>query len=60
MVSLTFYAVSLTKRYITLADNTAHQARMSATHGVDAVGFSKKIMEIYDSLTEEERQLNGT
>ena len=60
LVALTFYAVSTTKHYISVATTTANQAKMSATHGADAVGFSQNIMSIYNSLSEDERQKMGT
>ena len=60
IVALSFYAYSFTKKYIEIADSAARQARMSATHGSDAVGFSQQVMGIYNSLSDEERAKNGT
>ena len=60
IVALSFYAFSLTKQYIEIADSIAHQAAISSTHGSDAVGFSKQVMEIYNSLTDEERAMVDT
>lgn len=60
LVALSFYAYTFTKQYINIADSTAHQVKMSVTHGADAVLFSKQVMDIYDSLTPEQKMLNGT
>ena len=60
LIALTFFAVSFTKQYISVATVAANQAKMSATHGADAVGFSKNVMSVYNSLSEEERQKMGT
>jgi len=59
-VALTFYAASHTKQLISVADSAAHQAKQSATHGTDVVGFSEEVMTIYHSLSEEDRQKMGT
>jgi sigma-B regulation protein RsbU (phosphoserine phosphatase) len=59
-VSLTFYAMSLTKQYIRVADGTAKQTKMSIIHTTDIVNFSKQVMDIYNSLSEEEKLMNGT
>lgn len=60
LVSLSFYAVSLTKQYIRVADGTAKQTRMSIIHTTDVVGYSKQVMDIYHSLTEDQKMLVGT
>ena len=60
LVALTFFAVSITKQYISVATSTANQAKLSTTNGADAVGFSKSIMSVYNSLSEDERQKIGT
>ena len=60
LVALTFFAVSITKQYISVATSTANQAKLSTTNGADAVGFSKSIMSVYNSLSEDERQKMGT
>lgn len=60
LVALTFFAVSITKQYISVATSTANQAKLSTTNGADAVGFSKSIMSVYNSLNEDERQKMGT
>ncbi len=60
IVGLTFYAVSFTNRLVTTADSAARQAAMSATHGADAIGFSKSVMQLYFSLSEEEKEKVGT
>lgn len=60
LVALSFYTVSFIGQYIDIADTTARQAATSSTHGSDAVGFSKQVMEIYNSLTHEQRALVGT
>ena len=40
LVALTFFAVSITKQYISVATSTANQAKLSTTNGADAVGFN--------------------
>lgn len=59
-IALAFYAATHTKQLISVADSAAHQAKMSATHGSDAVGFSEDVMAIYYGLSEEERLMMGT
>ena len=60
LVSLTIYAAALTKQYISMADGIARQARMAATHSTDPTPLADQTMEIYRSLTEEQRQKVGT
>ncbi|MBR4813420.1 MAG: SpoIIE family protein phosphatase [Lachnospiraceae bacterium] len=59
-VAVAFYAYSITKQYISVADSAAHQAVMSATHGADAVGFSEEVMKVYYDLVPEQRAKMGT
>ena len=59
-VALSFYAYSFTKKYIEIADSAARQARMSTTHGSDAASFSQQVMDIYNSLSDDERAQVGT
>ena len=60
LVALSFYAYSFTRQYINIADSAARQARMSATHGADAVLISKQVMDVYKGLTPEQKMLCGT
>ena len=59
IVAVAFYAYSLTRQYISVADSAAHQAVMAVTRGADAVGFSEEVMDIYNNLLPEERALMG-
>ena len=60
IVALAFYAISLTKQYINTAEKTARHAAMSAVHGADSLSFSEEVMNIYNSLSEEEHMKLGT
>ena len=60
LVALAFYSYSLTRQYVSIADSAAHQAAQSATHGSDVIGFSDRVMKIYQGLSEEERGKMGT
>ena len=59
-VAVSFYAFSFISQYITTADATARQVRVSATHGADAAKFSQEVMDIYNSLSDEDRAKVGT
>ena len=58
--ALIFYAYTLTKQYIGMADGIARQVRMSVTHATDGIAFSKQTMDIYCSLSNEKRSKVGT
>ena len=60
LVAMGFYASTHTKQIIDVADSVAHQSMTTATHGTDARGFSKQVLEVYFGLNEEERQKVGT
>ncbi len=60
IVALTFFAYSLTMQYISTADSTVKQARMSITHGTDSIGFCEQVMETYCGLSDEERNKVGS
>ncbi len=60
IIALAFYGVSLTNQYIDFATSVALQAQQSAVKGTDAAGLSNDVMEIYRSLSDEERQKTGT
>ena len=60
LIALTVYGAALTKQYISMADGIARQTRMSATHSADAAQLAEQTMQIYRSLTEEQRQKVGT
>ena len=60
IVALTLFTVSLTKQYLNVATVAANQAKMAAIHEANAVDFSKSIMDVYNSLGENERQKMGT
>lgn len=60
IVALTFYAVSLTQKYISVADSVARQSAMSVKHGADSISFSNEVMDIYSSLPESAVKNVGT
>ena len=60
LVAMTVYTSSLTKQYITMADGIARQAKLSAVKGVDSLPFFAKVSEVYESLSDEDRQKVGT
>ena len=60
LTALTIYAAALTKQYINMADGIARQAKLSATHGTDASALADQTMQIYRSLTDEQRAKVGT
>ena len=60
LIALTVYGAALTKQYISMADGIARQTRMAATHSADAAQLAEQTMQIYRSLTEEQRQKVGT
>ena len=60
LVGLFFYTVASAQQYISLAYGTAQSAVNSVTRGADAEAVSNSVMEIYRSLTPEERADPGT
>ncbi len=60
IIGQAFYSYALTRQYIRHAYDTSRYATMSATHGADAVGMAAQVMDIYHSLTDEERDQAGT
>ena len=60
VVALSFYTVDLTRKYIRTADTTVKQVSMSVKHGTDTAPYARQVMEVYRSLTDEQRQLVGT
>ena len=58
--ALVFYAYALTKQYISMADGIARQTKMSVTHGADSITISEQTLEIYRSLSDEQRSKVGT
>lgn len=57
---LAIYNHNLTKQYIRRANEIASSALMSATHGADTISLANEVMGIYDSLTDEQRNMMGT
>ncbi len=55
-IGLSIYGSGLINQYVTRAFETARQASGSATMGADSVALSRQVMEIYRSLTPEQRQ----
>lgn len=60
LIGLGFYTVSLSRQMITDAFNVARSASISISHGVDYSVPVKQVMDIYHSLSEEERASTGT
>ncbi len=60
IIGLGLYSYSLSGQIIRHANNITYSARNSATHAADPVSFSKEVMAVYRSLSDEERQLTGT
>ena len=60
LVGLFFYTIASAQQYISLAYGTAQGAVNSVTRGADAEGVSREVMELYRSLTPQERSQPGT
>ena len=60
LVALTFYAVSMTRQYISFAGGIANHAALSAQATGAPITLTDEVMEIYGSLSEEQRQQAGT
>ena len=60
IMGMGFNAYSCGKQYINLACNTAGQAAVNVTQEANVVPMATRVMEIYRSLSEEERQKVGT
>ena len=59
-IGLGLYGSTLVQHSISRAYETAAKAVTSATHGSDPVTLAKDVMEVYRSLTPEQRAQNGT
>ena len=59
-IGLGVYSNQMIRMFIHHAYNTALHASMSVENGTEAEPYAKKIMEIYRSLTPEERAMTGT
>ena len=60
IVALSFYAIALVSQYIKTSDTTLKQLRQSIVNATDSVAYSKQVMEIYQGLSDEQRQKVGT
>ena len=60
LLGLGIFGNTLVQRSISRASETAAKASVSAERGADSVGFAKEIMDVYRSLTPEERAKTGT
>ena len=60
LVGLIFYTIASAQQYISLAYGTARSAVNSVTRGADAEALCRGVMEVYHSLTPEERAHPGT
>ena len=60
LVALTFYTGSQIRQYISFASGIANHAALSAQGSAAPISITERVMEIYGSLTEEERQQVGT
>ena len=59
-IGLTLYGRVLLNQYIRHAFDTAEGVSNSVMRGADSATLSKEVMEIYNSLSDEERLKNGT
>ena len=59
-IGLSMYSMSLIRQYTDHAGCVSELASQSVRRGVDGVGFSRKVMEIYWNLSDEDRARNGT
>ena len=60
LVGLSIYGNSLMQESIKSTRITTGRAAASAEHGADTVGLARDVMRVYDSLTPEQRSMNGT
>ena len=60
IMGMGFNAVSCGRQYIDLACNTAGQAAINVTREADVLPMAQRVMEIYRSLSDEDRQKSGT
>ena len=60
LVGLSIYGNSLLQDSIARACLATTRAEGSATHVLDTVGLTRDVMEVYDSLTPEQRSKTGT
>ncbi|HAG12475.1 MAG TPA: hypothetical protein DCG49_01265 [Ruminococcus sp.] len=60
LFTLCFYAITLTRQYISLADGIARQTKLSVEHGTDTVSYAEQVMSIYRSLSKEQLAEVGT
>lgn len=59
-IGLSMYSMSLIRQYTEHAGRVALLASQSTRRGADGIGFSRKIMDIYWDLSDEDRVKNGT
>ncbi len=60
IIGLVTYCTTLAGQYVRHSYETAKHASFSAIHGTDSLGLTRQVMEIYHSLTPEQRALMGT
>ena len=60
ILGLLIFGNTLVQRSISRATETAGKASVSAAKGADSIGLSKEIMDVYRSLTPEQRAKTGT
>ena len=60
IIGLSIYSTSLVDQYVDRAYETARHAMRTATGAADSISLSKEVMEIYHSLTPEQRAKVGT
>ena len=60
LVGLSIYGNSLMQESIKSTRITTGRAAALAEHGADTVGLARDVMRVYDSLTPEQRSMNGT
>lgn len=60
VIGLSIYSTGLVNQYVDRAYETARHAMRTATGAADSISLSKEVMEIYHSLTPEQRAKVGT
>jgi len=59
-IGLSMYSMSLVKQYTDHAGCVSQLASQSVRRGSDGIGISRKVMDIYRNLSDEDRAKNGT
>ena len=60
LIGVSLYGTALSREYIQHAFDTASSVSNSVQRGADSVGLAQAVMEVYNSLTPEQRAQTGT